>query len=128
MEKQKNSQNNKFKDAIQTSINKLAEVMDTNVIVGNPIQIENGVIIPISKITSFCLSGGGEYGKTNIFKKNDDLPYTLGNGSVVNVKPCGFIIKENNLPYRFLSIEQSSYEKILQKVSDVLKEITIGQN
>ena len=53
MEKQKNSQNNKFKDAIQTSINKLAEVMDTNVIVGNPIQIENGVIIPISKITSF---------------------------------------------------------------------------
>ena len=126
MQKEKNMQKNKFTNTIEASITKLSEMMDTNVIVGKPIILDGeDVIIPISKITSFSLSGGGEYGKTNFFKRNDELPYSLGNGSIVNVKPCGFIIKEKNSCYKYVSAEQSSYEKIFQKFSDVFKEITL---
>ena len=123
MEKEK--QNNKFTNTIETSIKKLSELMDTNVIVGKPIFLDTSdVIIPISKITSFSLSGGGEYGKTNFFKKNDELPYSLGNSSIVNVKPCGFIIKEKNSTFKYVSTEQTSYEKLLQKFSEVFKDIS----
>lgn len=121
---QKEKQNNKFTEAIEKSINKINEVIDTNMIIGTPINLSsNEIIIPISKITTFCLSGGGEYGKTNFFKRNDELPYTLGNGSIVNVKPCGFIVKDSNSTFKYISTEQTSYEKILQKINDVIKEL-----
>lgn len=118
-----NQKENKFTKTIESSITKLSQIMDTNVIIGKPLKIDDEVIIPISKITSFCLSGGGEYGKTNFFKRNDELPYSLGNGSIVNVKPCGFIIKDKFSSYKLISMEQTSYEKILQKVSDLLKDL-----
>lgn len=124
MQKEKEkTKSNKFTETIETSITKLSQIMDTNVIIGKPLKIDDDVIIPISKITSFSLSGGGEYGKTNFFKRNDELPYSLGNSSIVNVKPCGFIVKDKNSSYKLISMEQTSYEKIAQKISDLIKDI-----
>ena len=65
------------------------------------------------------LSGGGEYGRVNVFKKGSDLPYSAGNGAIVSVKPCGFLVK-NKGDYRIISVADGAYEKLLDKASDFI--------
>lgn len=116
--------NIKFNKTIESSIKKLREIIDADIIIGNSITFsDESTIIPISKVSFLSLAGGGEYGKTNIFAKNQELPYSAGNGTIVNVKPCGFIIKKANGDFTYISTEQSTYEKIFNKATDIIKEM-----
>lgn len=118
------NENLKFSKVIESSIKKLKELIDIEIIVGNQIVFSDGsIVIPISKVSFFSLSGGGEYGKVNIFKKNEDLPYSAGNGAIVSVKPYGFLIKNKSGRINYVSAEQTSYEKIINRASDFIKEI-----
>ena len=78
-------------------------------------------------MTIGVIVGGGEYGKLSIFKKNDDLPYSAGNGAVVSVKPCGFIVKEDG-KYKVLTVSENSYEKIIDKASEFLESFNAENN
>jgi uncharacterized spore protein YtfJ len=87
---------------------------------GEPIKTKEGdLVIPFSKVTVGLLVGGGEYGKITIFKKDSDLPYSAGNGAVVSIKPCGFLIKENN-EYKLLNVSHTPYEKLMDKATDII--------
>ena len=88
-------ENNRINKAIETALKNLSTMVDVNTVVGKPIKTENGeYVVPISKVTVGVLSGGGEYGKVGIFKKGSDLPYSAGNGAIISVKPCGFLLKD----------------------------------
>lgn len=114
---------NKINSMVETSIKNLSEIIDVNMVVGKPFTtIDGDCLIPITKVTFGLLSGGGEYGKKNIFNKGESLPYSAGNGSVVSVKPCGFLYKNRN-NYKFIQLTESNYEKIIDKVSDFLENI-----
>ena len=103
----------------------LGNMFDVSSVIGNPIKTDDGnLIFPIAKITVGELSGGGEYGRINIFKKSSDLPFSAGNGAIVSVKPCGFLIK-NNSDYKIISVSENSYEKIIEKATDFLEKINI---
>lgn len=116
-------ENNKINKAIETAIKSLGTIIDVNTVVGKPIKTENGdYVVPISKVTVGVLAGGGEYGKVNIFKKGSDLPYSAGNGAIVSVKPCGFLLKEGQ-NYKLLSIAENPYEKLIEKASDFISEL-----
>ena len=89
---------------VETALKNLNGLADVSTVVGKPIKTEDGdYIFPLSKVTLGILSGGGEYGKITLFKKNSDLPFSAGNGSIISVKPCGFLIKISNSSL-FLSI------------------------
>ena len=92
---QSSVQNNRIVNLIETTFKNLSELIDVNTVVGSPIKTEDGeCIIPVSKVTIGVMMGGGEYGKVNIFKKALDLPCTAGNGAIISVKPCGFLLKD----------------------------------
>lgn len=115
--------NNKITQVIENTFKNLSNIIDTNTVVGKPIKNDDGeYIIPISKVTVGVLMGGGEYGKVTIFKKESNLPYSAGNGAIVSVKPCGFLLKENG-NYRLLSVADKPYEKLLEKATDFLMEL-----
>lgn len=117
----KKSENNKFNHIIETAMKNLNGLIDVNTVVGKPIKTENNdYIIPVSKVTFGILCGGGEYGKIGIFKKGSDMPYSAGNGALVSVKPCGFLIKNGNSDYKLMSVANNSYEKIFEKTADIL--------
>lgn len=116
-------ENNRIIKAIETAIKSLSTMVDVNTIVGKPIKTENGdYVVPISKVTVGVLAGGGEYGKVTIFKKGSDLPYSAGNGAIVSVKPCGFLLKEHD-GYKMISVAENPYEKLLEKASDFIFEL-----
>lgn len=121
-------EHNRINDVIESTIKNLSNLVDVNTVIGSPIQTDNdGLIIPISKVTIGVLAGGGEYGKLSIFNKASDLPYSAGNGAIVNVKPCGFLVKENS-KYKLLSVSDTAYDKLFDKVSDFIVELNDEKN
>ena len=122
------SENNRISELINQSLKNLSSLIDVNAVVGKPIEsFEGDTIIPVSKVTFGVISGGGEYGKVNIFKNGSDLPYSAGNGNIVSLKPCGFLIKSNG-EYKVLSVGTNNYDAILDKATDFLTKISIKDN
>lgn len=115
--------NDKINKSIETTLQNLSALIDVNTVVGSPIKTEtNDYIVPVSKVTVGVLTGGGEYGKTNIFSKNTDLPYSAGNGAIISMKPCAFLVKDGET-FKVLSIADSPYEKLLDKATDFMSEL-----
>ena len=114
---------NRINKVIETTLKNITNLIDVNTVVGTPITSNDGkLVIPISKVTVGILVGGGEYGKISIFKNGSDLPYSAGNGAIVSVKPCGFLIKDND-NFKLLNVSTNSYEKIIDKVSDFIYDL-----
>ncbi len=121
-------ENNRITKVIESTFKNLSSIIDVNTVVGKPIKTDDGsFLVPISKVTVGILMGGGEYGKVTIFKKESDLPYSAGNGAIVSVKPCGFLLKEDD-KYKLLSVSDKSYEKLLDKASDFIMELKHDEN
>ena len=120
------SENNKITNTIETTLKNLSNIIDVNTVVGKPIKTDDGeYVVPISKVTVGVLVGGGEYGKVNVFSKNDTLPFSAGNGAIVSVKPCAFLVKDND-KYKIMSIADSPIEKIIDKASDFISQVNQG--
>lgn len=119
---------NRINQTISSLIQNLNEIIDVNTVVGSAIKQDNDIIIPIAKITLCQLSGGGEYGKVTIFSKNNEVPYSAGNGSIISIKPCGFLVKNQNNDYKVLSVSNSNYDSIIDKATEFLKTITLEEN
>lgn len=118
---------NRIKNVIEIAINCANDLFNENAIVGKPYNLENGdIVFPVSKIFATVLSGGGEYGKTGLFKKANDLPYSVGSGTAVSVNPCGFLVKTVEGDYKFLSIGECKYDAIIDKAADFLEKITVN--
>ncbi len=114
---------NRINNVIETTLKNLGNIIDVDAVIGKPITAQDGTtIIPISKITIGMLAGGGEYGKVSIFKKGDDLPYSAGNGAIVSVKPCGFLVNDGD-GYKMVSISDSPYEKMLEKATNFFEKL-----
>ena len=83
---------------MQTAMNSIKDMVDVNTIIGEPIQVANGmVIIPISKVTFGFAAGGSEFKGETIdeYKKKDKeeevqyrLPFGGGSGARNFYKSC----------------------------------------
>lgn len=82
-----NEKKNNVSELMRSTIEKIHEMVDTNTIVGQPINTPDGVtLIPISRVSFGFGSGGGDYGKTQ--------PQNFGGGGGAGVKidPVAFLI------------------------------------
>ena len=82
-----NEKKSNLSELLRSTIEKIHEMVDTNVIVGQPINTPDGVtLIPISKVSFGFGSGGGDYGKAQ--------PHNFGGGGGAGVKidPVAFLI------------------------------------
>ena len=115
---------NRINNVIDTALKRINELVDVNTIIGKPYDLGNGeMIFPISKVTIGIVSGGGEYGKVGLFKSEKDLPYSVGNGSVVSLKPCGFLLKTKSSDIKFISVGCSKYDILIEKASEFLDKL-----
>ena len=73
-------------ELMRSTIEKVHELVDTNVIVGQPINTPDGVtLIPISRVNFGFGSGGGDYGKVQ------PKGFGGGGGAVVKIDPVAFL-------------------------------------
>lgn len=100
------------------------EFADVDMIIGKPFVTASGYqIIPFSKMTVGCLSGGGEYGDVKVIKETDSMPFAGGSCSVVSMKPMGFIIDDGKT-CRMLRVTDEPLDSLVEKAGDIVRNIT----
>ena len=85
--------NHPINEVLQTTMNKIREMVDANTVVGQPITTQDGVtLIPVSRLSFGFATGGSDFGKTQ------PRVFGGGAGAGVNVIPVAFlIVKDGNV-------------------------------
>lgn len=102
---------NSIQSIMETTLETIKNSIDSNTIVGNPIEAEKSVIVPISKVTVGFGIGGGEYSKNHRnrnqdFEKCDNNNFAGGSGGAVTISPVAFVVVENG-ETRLISLEDN---------------------
>ena len=112
----------KLPNMLESTIQKIREMLDVNTVVGTPITTPDGVtIIPVSKI-SVGFGGGG----SDFAKKTGSDPFGGGVGGGVKVSPvCFLVVKDGNVRMMPVPIPaNSTADRILEMVPDTLDKIS----
>jgi len=112
----------KLPNMLESTIQKIREMVDVNTVVGTPIQTPDGVtIIPVSKV-SIGVGGGG----SDFASKTAENPFGGGVGGGVKITPvCFLVVKDGNV--RMISIPEpanSTTERVVEMLPDTLDKIT----
>lgn len=87
-----NEKKNPLSELMHSAMEKVHEMVDTNTIVGQPINTPDGVtLIPISKVSFGFGSGGGDYGKVQ------SRGFGGGAGGGVKIEPVAFLVVKDGL-------------------------------
>lgn len=108
-------------DTPQIAIEKVA---DADTVVGKSIITVSGVqIIPLSSVTVVNLSGGGEYGDVKTYKEAEGFKLAGANGTVVTVKPKGFIVDDGK-GCRLLKMDEGAIDNLVEKTGELVRRLT----
>ncbi len=100
------------------------KVADANTVIGKSIITVSGAeVIPLSSVTVVNLSGGGEYGDVRTYKEADGFQLAGGNGTVISVKPKGFLIDDGN-GCRLLKMEEGAIDTLIDKTGELVHKIS----
>jgi len=110
-------------DLMETTMQKVREMIDANTIIGEPITTVDGItLIPVSKVT-FGLAGGG----SDFAKKQDPKDaFGGGIGAGVKVEPVAFIIAKSD-SVRLLHISPpatTTVDRIIETVPELIDKVT----
>ncbi len=116
--------NRKINHLVDTSVGNLGALADVNTVIGNPILTASGFqVIPFSKVTMGSLAGGGEYGDVKVVKETDSMPFAGGNGSIVSMKPLGFLIDDGK-SCRIIRITDEPLDNLIERASEIVRNVT----
>lgn len=108
---------------LESTIQKIREMVDVNSVIGEPISTPDGVtIIPVSKVSVGFGGGGSDFTK----KSAGDTPFGGGVGGGVKVTPiCFLIVKDGNV--RMMPVAEpanTTADRIVEMVPDTLDKLT----
>ena len=115
--------NKKIDSILEKTAERLTSLVDVNTVVGSPIVSSSGAqIIPFTKITMGYLSGGGEYGEVKAINEDESFPFAGGAGTIINIKPAGFII-DDGVECRLIRVTEDPLDGLIEKTSDLIGKI-----
>ena len=92
-------------------------MLDSNTVVGNPMELSNGTtIIPISKLSVGFATGGVD--TSSAAQKSPK--FGGGGGSGMSVTPVGFLVIDKNGKTEYLPAEAKTAIDPVEQVSDLL--------
>lgn len=116
-----NNKRHPLNDLMQSTMDRIREMVDTNTIVGQPITTPDGVtLIPISKVSFGFGSGGGDYGKTTP-KEN----FGGGSAAGVRIDPVAFlVIRDGNTRVLPVAVPPATtVDRVIDMVPDLLEKV-----
>jgi len=106
---------------LATAIDKIKDMVDTQTIIGDPIDAGDGIkLIPVSKVTYGFASGGSDFPT----KSNKEL-FGGGGGAGVTINPVAFlVINKGEVSIKYISegVENSA-ERIIGMVPDLVNKV-----
>ena len=116
---------NSLTELMQESMAKVREMVDTNTIVGQPIQTPDGVtLIPISKVSIGFGGGGSDFVSKNLNKMEN--PFGGGAGGGVKVSPVGFLVVQNGT-VRMIPVAaaaSTTADRLVEMIPDALDKVS----
>ncbi len=113
----------KIDSFLEKTAEKLTGIVDVNTVIGKPVQTASGAqVIPFTKVTMGYLSGGGEYGEVKKIDEDECLPFAGGAGTIVNVKPAGFLIDDGH-ECRVVRVTDDALDTLIEKAGEWLGKI-----
>lgn len=99
------------------------KIVDANTVVGQSIITASGAqVIPLTSITVVNIGGGGEYGDIKTFKEAEGFKLAGGNGSVITLKPRGFLVDDGK-NCRLLKMEEEPVNALIEKAGELVHNI-----
>ena len=113
----------KLPNMLESTIQKIREMVDVNSVIGEPITTADGVtIIPVSKVSVGFGGGGSDF----VNNKGGENPFGGGVGGGVKVTPiCFLIIKDGNV--RMMPVAapaNTTADRIVEMVPDTIDKLT----
>lgn len=104
-----------------TSIEKIKDLVDVSTIIGDPMDLGDGIkSIPVSKVSYGFASGGSDFPS----KSNAEL-FGGGGGAGITITPIAFIVVNNGeVSIKHISTEEGSIERTIGMIPDVVNSVT----
>ena len=113
-------------DLMETTMQKIKEMVDVNTIVGSPIVTADGItLIPISKVSFGFASGGSDF-QTKNQQANQNNAFGGGSGAGVNIVPVAFLVVKGT-SIKLLNISppaSSTVDRIIEMVPEVIDKVS----
>lgn len=114
---------NPIHDMMESSVDKIRSMADSNTIVGQPIVTADGTtVIPISKVKFGFAGGGSEFTTKN---SGADKPYGGGVGASATITPVAFLISKAD-SCRVLPIPvpaTNSMDRVIELIPDLTERL-----
>ena len=113
----------KLPNMLDSTIQKIREMVDVNSVIGAPISTPDGVtIIPVSKVSVGFGGGGSDF----VNKSGGENPFGGGVGGGVKVTPiCFLVVKDGNV--RMMPVAapaNTTADRIVEMIPDTLDKIS----
>jgi len=114
--------NNKIEGMTESTLEKIKEVVNADMVIGKPITSEGGtVVIPVSKLSYGFAAGGSDF--TSEKNKERDL-FGGGSGAGVSITPTAFLVISGD-DVKLLQVESftGAVDRIISMAPDIVDRI-----
>ncbi len=111
---------------LETTIEKVKDLVNVSTIIGEPMKVEGGVtIIPVSKVTYGFASGGSDFPS----KSNQDI-FGGGGGAGVTIMPIAFLVIDayGNVDIKHITAFDNAAERIVGLVPEMFDKVSNAVN
>ena len=108
---------------MDTTLDKLKQMVDVNTVIGNPIVTPDGTtIIPVSKVIYGFASGGSEF---NSKKPDSENLFGGGSGAGVTITPIAFIsVSNGEAKLLNISAYSDAQDRAIGSIPEIIDKIT----
>lgn len=106
---------------MDVTLEKIRSMVDSNTIIGNPINTADGTtILPVSKVSFGFVSGGSDFMSS---KAPKDL-FGGGSGAGVSITPVAFLVlREGNVRLVQIAEKNNGLDRILNMIPEVMDKV-----
>ncbi len=106
---------------LKTTIEKVRDLVDVSTIIGEPINLPDGLtIIPVSKVTYGFASGGSDFPSKN----NTELFGGAG-GAGITINPVAFlVVKDGDVTIKHIVSNDNAVERAVSLVPEMFDKVT----
>ncbi|MBQ6540006.1 MAG: GerW family sporulation protein [Oscillospiraceae bacterium] len=114
--------NHPIGELMETTMQKIREMVDVNTIIGQPIDAAGMTLIPISKVSFGFASGGSDM---QAKQQGQDKGFGGGSGAGVKIAPVAFVVvKDDNVRIMSVSPSDTPVDKLVDAVPDMIDKIS----